>query len=162
MFTLGVFITSAKHWRESIKEVFRVPPIYGALLGLVLNLFNVTVPELIIKPLDFIGLMAIPLVLLVLGYNISKVKITSLPTTLLSSFLRVGIGLVFGFLAVNLFNLTGLLRSIVILDSAMPAAAISSVLATKYENEAELVSSVVLITTIASLVIIPFLLYVLS
>ena len=162
LFTLGIYIASGKHWRENIKEMFRVPPIYAALAGLLLNLFDVTVPELIIKPLDFISMMAIPLVLLVLGYNISKVKITSLPTTLLASFLRIGVGLLLGFLTVNLFNLSGVHRSVVILISAMPAAANSSILATKYNNEADLVSSVVLITTTVSLVVIPFLLYMLS
>lgn len=161
-YSLGVYLASGKHWRESIKEVFRVPPIYATLAGLLLNLLDIRVPELVIKPLSFIGMMVIPLVLLVLGSNLSKVKLTSLPTTFLASFLRVGIGLLLGFLAVNLFNLTGILRSVVILDSAMPAAVNSSILATKYKNEADLVSSVVLVTTIASLVVIPFLLRVLS
>ncbi len=162
LFSLGIYITSGKHWKESIQEVFRVPTIYAAVAGLTVNLFNIPVPELIVKPLDFISMMVMPLVLLVLGNNLSRVRITSFPTTFLASFLRMGMGLLFGFLTVNLFNLTGVLRSVVILDSAMPAAANSSILATKYKNEADLVSSVVFITTIASLVVIPFLLYVLS
>jgi len=160
--SLGVYMASGKHWRESIKEVFKVPPIYAALAGLLLNLFDVTVPELVVEPLSFIGMMTIPLVLLVLGSNLSRVRITSFPTTLLASFLRVGIGLLFGLLTVNLFSLTGVLRSVVILNSAMPAAVITSILTTKYKNEADLVSSVIFITTIASLVIIPFLLHILS
>jgi len=162
IYTLGVFLAAGKHWKESIKEVFKVPPIYAALLGLLLNLLDVTVPELIIRPLGFISMMVVPLVLLVLGNNLSKVKFTSLPTTLLASFIRVGGGLSFGLLTASMFNLTGVLRSVVILDSAMPSAVNSSLLATKYNNEAALVSSVVCITTIVSLVVIPFLLYVLS
>lgn len=162
MYSLGVYIASGKHWKDSIKEVFKVPPIYAALGGLLLNLFNVTVPELIIKPLDFISMMTIPLVLLMLGYNLSRVRISSLPTTLLASFLRVGVGLLFGLLTVNLFDLKGILRAVVILDSAMPSAVVTSILTTKYKNEAELVSSVVFVTTIASLVVIPFLLHMLA
>jgi predicted permease len=142
LYSLGVFVASKKHWRESVREVFRIPP----------------VPQLIIKPLDFISMMTIPLVLLVLGHSLSRAKISSVPTTLLASFLRMGIGLLFGLLAVNLFNLTGVLRSVVILDSAMPAAVISSILTKKYENEANLVSSVVFTTTVVSLVTIPLLL----
>ncbi|MFC1934662.1 AEC family transporter [Chloroflexota bacterium] len=162
LYSLGVYIASGKHWKESIREVFKVPTIYAAVAGLMVNLLNVAVPELIVKPLNFISMMVIPLVLLVLGCNLSAVRITSFPTTLLASFLRLGAGLLFGFLTVNLFNLTGILRAVVILDSAMPAAVNSSILATKYENEADLVSSVVFVTTIASLVVIPFLLHVLS
>jgi hypothetical protein len=162
LYSAGIYVASGKHWRESIKEMFKVPPIYAALLGLLLNLANVKVPELITNPLSFIGVMVIPLVLLVLGSNLVTVRITSLPATLLASFLRLGVGLLIGFLAVSLFNLTGVLRSVVILDAAMPAAVITGILTTKYKNEADLVSSVVFVTTIASLVIIPFLISILS
>lgn len=158
LYSLGVFIASKKHWRESAREIFRIPSIYAAIIGLSLNLFDVTVPQLIIKPLDFVSMMTIPLVLLVLGHGLSRVRISSVPTTLLASFLRMGVGLLLGLLAVNLFNLTGVLRAVVILDSAMPAAVISSILTSKYDNEANLVSSVVFTTTIASLVTIPLLL----
>jgi predicted permease len=157
-YSLGLFIASKKHWREGIKEVFRIPPIYAALTGLLLNLFDVTVPQMILRPLDFISMMAIPLILLVLGHNLSRAEIASVPTTLLASFLRMGIGFLFGLLAVYIFNLTGLLRTIVILDSAMPAAVMSSLLTKKYDNEANLVSSVVLITTVISVFTIPLLL----
>ncbi|MEE8419535.1 MAG: AEC family transporter, partial [Dehalococcoidales bacterium] len=143
------------------KEVLKVPAPYAAVAGLLVNFNDITLPELVMAPLNVISLMVIPIVLLVLGANLSKVRLRSIRTTLLASFLRVGVGLAFGFLAVNLFNLTGVFRSVVILVSAMPAAANSSLLATKYDNEAELVSSVVFVTTIASLVVIPFLLNVL-
>jgi hypothetical protein len=162
LFSLGIYIASGKHWKEGIQEVFRAPTIYAAIAGLTVNLLNITVPDLIVRPLDFISLMVIPLVLLILGCNLSAVKITSLPTTFLASFLRLGVGLLFGFLTVNLFNLTGVLRSVVILNSAMPAAVNGSILATKYDSEADLVASVVFVTTIASLFIIPFLLNILS
>lgn len=162
IYSVGVYIMSKKHWKESIKEVFKVPLLYAAVLGLVLNLLRINVPQLITEPLDFIGLMGIPLVLIVLGYNLSNVRLISLPTTFLSSFLRMGVGFLLGIFTVNIFNLTGLLRSIVILDSAMPAAVLSSILATKYRNEANLVSSVVFVTTVISLVTIPLLLMILS
>jgi predicted permease len=102
------------------------------------------------------------LVLIVLGYNLSKVRLSSLSTTFLASFLRVGIGLALGLLAVNLFNLDGVFKSVVILDSAMPSAVNASVIAAKYDREADLVSSVVFVTTIISLVSIPFLLAMLT
>ncbi len=158
-YSLGIYIASGKDWKTSLKEVFKIPPIYASLIGLILNLFEVSVPDIILRPLEIIGLMTIPLVLLVLGNNLSRMKsITSIPTTLLSSFLRVGVGLGLGLLAVELFDLTGILRAVVILESAMPAAVNAAIITTRYKNEAELVSSVVFVTTIASLVTIPFIL----
>ncbi len=162
-YSIGIYIASGKDWRTSLKEVFKIPPIYASIIGLLLGFFDVSLPEVILRPLEIIGLMAIPLVLLVLGNNLSKMKtITSVRTTLLASFLRVGVGLGLGFLAVELFGLTGVLRAIVILNSAMPAAVNSTIIATKYENEAELVSSVVFVTTLASLAVIPFLINLLT
>ncbi|MFC2021278.1 AEC family transporter [Chloroflexota bacterium] len=157
-FSAGIYIMSGKHWKESLKDVMTVPTLYGAVAGLLINVNNVTVPELVVKPLSFIALMVIPLVLLVLGSKLSAVELRSLPTTFLASFLRIGVGLLLGFLTVSLFNLTGVLRAVVIFNSAMPAAANTSILASKFDNEAELVSSVVFVTTIASLVVAPFLL----
>lgn len=161
-FTLGVYIASKKSWKESVREIFKVPLIYAAILGLVCNMLRIEVPDIIMRPLNFLGLMAIPLILITLGYNLSRVKITSFPTTLLASFIRMGVGILLGILVARLFGLSGILRSVVILDSAMPAAVLASVLATKYNNEADLVSSVVFVTTVISLVTIPLLLMVLS
>jgi len=162
VFTVGTGIMTRKHWRENIKEVFRLPVIYASILGLSLNLLNVPVPARVLEPLAFISQLAVPLVLIILGFNLSKAKMTAIPTSLLASFLRMGVGLGIGLLIVRALDITGVFRSVVILDSVMPAAAMSSILATKYDNEAELVSSVVFITTIASLVVIPVLLNVLG
>jgi len=135
-----------------------VPAPYAAIAGLIVNFAGIQVPELVMAPLRVISPMVIPIVLLVLGANLAKVRLNSISTTLLASVLRIGVGLAFGFLAVTLFDITGIFRSVVILVSAMPAAANSALLATKYDNEAELVSSVVFVTTISALVVIPFLL----
>lgn len=162
IYSLGIYVMAGKHWKDNIKEVFKLPVFYVAVIALGLNFLNIKVPELMIESLDLIAMMALPLVLLVLGYNLSKAGMTSVPTTLLASFLRVGVGLMLGLLVTDVFNITGTFRSVVILDSAMPAAALASILATRYDNEADLVSSVVFITTLASLIVIPFLLHMLG
>lgn len=162
MYTLGVYIMAGRGWRDSAREVFKLPVVYAAVLGLALNFLHVRVPELAVDTFNFISLMAIPLVLITLGHNLSRVRMTSVPTTLLASFLRMGVGVGIGWLMVWALNMTGVFRSVVILDAAMPAAATAAMLASRYKNEPELVSSMVLVTTLASLVVIPFLLSVLG
>jgi malate permease and related proteins len=162
LYSAGVFIAAGKGWRENLKTMFKVPTLYTALLALVLNLLHMKVPDLVLKPLDFIGGMVVPAVVLTLGYSLAQIKITSLPITLWSSLIRVGGGLALGFLVVWLFHLTGTTRAVVVLMSAMPSAVNTYTLAAKYRNETELVASVVMVTTILSLVMIPFLLYILG
>ncbi len=162
IYSLGVFISAGKGWRENLKTMLKVPTIYAAILALVFNFLHVQVPEMVIRPLEFISGMVVPLVVLTLGYSLSQVKITSLPTTLLASVIRLGGGLVIGFLVAYLFNLTGVFRSVVILVSAMPAAVNTYMIAAKYKNEDDLVASVVFVTTVLSLILIPFLLHILA
>jgi predicted permease len=162
LYTLGIFIAAGKHWKEGIKEIFRVPMIYAAVLGLILNLMDIKLPAVVMNSLNLVAMMAIPLILIVLGYSLSRVRIASIPTTFLASFLRLGVGLALGFLAVNLLNLEGVFKSVVILDSAMPAAVNTAVVAAKYDQESDLVSSVVFVTTVISVVTIPFLLQLLA
>ncbi len=162
VYTLGIYLMAGKRWKDNMKEVLRQPVIYAAILGLIVNFLRVQVPTLIINSLDFISLMAIPLVLIVLGHNLSRAGMSSLPTTLLACVLRMGVGLAIGLAVVQVLDITGIFRSVVILDAAMPAAAASAILAAKYHNEAEMVSSVVFLTTVVSLVSIPIMLHILG
>jgi len=58
-------------------------------------------------------------------------------------------------------SIDGLTRDIILLQAAMPSAVMTMILASKYERDASLVASVVLITTVISMVTIPVILYVL-
>ena len=84
-FSVGIMIFSRKNWKDGIKETLKVPALYGAVAGLAVNLMHITVPDIVFKPLEIIGAMVIPLVLLVLGYRLASVRITDMPTTLLAS-----------------------------------------------------------------------------
>lgn len=162
LYSLGIIILSRKNWKNGLKEMAKVPAIYASVLGLAFNLLSVPVPAVILTQMNFIGTMTVPLVLITLGAKLAVVKIKSLPTTFIASGIRLGVGLGLGFAAVAIFHLTGVLRSVVIFDSAMPAAVNTSLLAIKYDSEPDLVSSVVFVTTIASLVMIPFLILIIK
>jgi malate permease and related proteins len=162
MYSIGVLILSGKNWKDGLKEMAKVPALYMAIAGIALNLLNAQVPDLILRPLDLIGKMVVPAALLVLGAKLASVKITSLPTTAIASVIRLGIGLALGFAVVGIFHLTGILRTVVLFESAMPGAVNTTLLAVKYDNESELVSSMVFLTTLASLVMIPFLVWMLA
>jgi predicted permease len=163
IYSLGVYVASGQTGiKQGLGVILRMPLIYAAVIGLALNLGGVTLPDVATTSLKFVGQAAVPLMLIVLGMNIGRVRVTQLPTTLVASVIRMGGGFAMGLLAVWLLGLAGVTRSVVLFESAMPAAVFASVLCMKYKNEAELVSSVVLVTTLASIVVIPALLYYLT
>jgi predicted permease len=112
--------------------------------------------------LGLVGNAAVPLMLLVLGMSIGGIRFTQLPATAVASLIRMAGGFGLGLLAVWLLGLTGVPRAVVLFEAAMPSAIFVSVLAARYKNEEELVSSVVLATTVASIAVIPALLYYLT
>lgn len=160
IYTLGVHIAcKAESWRAGLKEVLGVPLIYAALAGLILNMTRVQPPALLMDTLEFIGRAAIPLILITTGVNLAGIRPTALGTACLASLLRMGGGFLLGLMVVPLFAFTGVDRAVVLFESAMPSAVFASILCAKYGNEEALVSSVVLITTLASVVTVPLLLH---
>jgi malate permease and related proteins len=163
LYSLGVYMASGqKGLKQGLGVMLRTPLIYAALLALALNLTAVGLPGVVTKSFSLVGNAAVPLMLLVLGMTIGGIRFTQVPATLVASVIRMGGGFGLGLLAVWLFGLTGLPRAIVLFEAGMPSAIFVSVLANRYQNEAELVSSVVLVTTAMSVVVIPALLYYLT
>jgi predicted permease len=163
IYTLAVYVASGhKEWRQGVMAVFRTPLIYAAVLGLVLNLAGAELPLVVTNSFKFVGQAAVPVMLLVLGMNVGRFKIRQIPLTLVASVIRMGGGFAVGLFAVWLLGMTGVPRAVALFESAMPSAIFVSVLASKYHNGAELVSSIVLMTTIFAIGVVPALLYYLT
>ena len=64
-----------------------------------------------------------------------------------------------GIFFATLLGLTGVTRQVAIVDAATPTAVMASVLATEFESDSKLVSSIVLMTTLLSLVTMPIVLF---
>ncbi len=156
IYTVGIYAVSKK---DSLKEVFRMPQIYAIIISVLLVYFAIPIPDFIFTPLDLIGKITIPLALIILGYKLTEVKVTSIKFGLLSSAVRIGGGLLLASIFVFLFNIQGITRSVILMQSAMPSALMSMILAQKYHSDPEKAASAVFISTIISLVTIPILLY---
>lgn len=158
IFSLGIYII---HHRNELKEAFKVPLLYAVVIGLIVNLLNIAIPSAIFKPIEMIGLITIPLALLVLGYKLTEIKLEGVQTALLASVFKILGGFSLALIIINLFSIEGLTKDIILLQAAMPSAVMSMILASKYERDASLVASVVLITTMIGMVTIPLILYIL-
>ena len=163
VYSLGIYLASGhKALRQGLGAVFRTPLIYAAILGLILNLTGAAVPEAVTSSLRFVGQAAVPLMLLVLGMNMGRFKFSQIGLTITASVIRMGGGFAVGLLAVWLPGMSGLPRAVVLFEAAMPSAVVTPVLCTKYGNNPELVSSIVLTTTLMAVGVIPALLYYLT
>ncbi|MFV9677181.1 MAG: AEC family transporter [Methanosarcinales archaeon] len=158
IFSLGIYIV---HHRNELQEVFKVPLLYAVVIGLVVNLSKITIPQVLFLPIEMVGLVTIPLALLVLGYKLTEIKISTAKIVLLASAFRILGGFLVALMIVNLLSLDGLVKDIILLQAAMPSAVMSMILTAKYQRDASLVASVVCITTLLSILSIPLILSIL-
>jgi malate permease and related proteins len=161
--SLGVYVASGeKDIKQGLLVMLKTPLMYAAIVGLALNLARVPIPQVIIGSVDLLGKAGVPLMLLILGVSVGRFRVKQVPLTLVASIMRVGGGFALGILAVWLLGLVDAGRAVVLFEASMPSAVFVSVLAAKYKNEEELVSSVVLVTTLMAIPVIPALLYFLT
>ncbi|MBU0627763.1 MAG: AEC family transporter [Nanoarchaeota archaeon] len=156
LFSLGIYILTNK---QGIKEVLKVPLVYSVIIGLLFSLLKLPVPDAIFKPIEMVGAITIPLALLLLGYKLTTIKINSIKIAMLASLMRIIGGFLVALILIKIFSITGLVKNIILLQSAMPSAVMSMILTTKYNKDSELVASIVFLSTVLSILSIPLILW---
>jgi len=102
--------------------------------------------------------MTVPLMLLMLGSSLSLLKVGSFGRATIVSVIRIGLGAAVGILVAWIFGLTGPMRAVLILQCANPVAVYNYLFAQRWNNQPEEVAGVVVISTLLSILTIPFLL----
>ncbi|MEY3659331.1 MAG: AEC family transporter [Pseudohongiellaceae bacterium] len=155
-FTLGVMITSGK---LTLRE-FASNPTFVAVLITLLFLFTGTKPWVWVQnTTQLLGDFTIPLMLIAMGVSLARFRITSAGRSILIAALRLGMGFVVGVGVAELFGLTGVMRGVTILQSAMPVAVFSYLFAVRYNRSPEEVAGTVVISTLLSFATLPALLW---
>lgn len=155
MFTLGIFLVAKK---KSFFAVLEEPVIYATILGIIFNFLKVHPPSLLMKVLESIGSLAMPAMLLIMGYKLNFVQAKAIKSSIWGTALRIGGGFLLGLVIVKVLAIRGVAGDIVIIVSSMPAAITSYIFAQKYDANPDFAASVVLVSTAVSIITIPLVL----
>lgn len=102
-----------------IKKILAMPPIWGIIIGLVLNLCHVQLNNFVGHSLYYIGAPTMPMIIFSLGIYFSpKIKNWKLSFSVIA--LRMLLGLALGVIIVNMFNIQKPISDIVIICSSAP------------------------------------------
>jgi len=159
LMTLGIYIA---HSKNDFKEIFRIPLVYAIIIALLFNIINYKLPSVLLTPVDMVGQSTIPLALLVLGYRLTKINVKHVKKAFLAVIVKMVGGFLIAMSIVKIFSLTGILRDVLLLQAAMPSAVLTMVICYKYRRNADLVASVVFVSTLLSIITIPLVLWFLS
>jgi predicted permease len=151
-YSLGIYILNG---RANWTEIFRLPLIYAAISGLIVNLTQMKIPELLLQPVIMLGQATIPIMLISLGYRLYQVESLQLGHALGGALLRILGGFAAANIAVNLIAAEGVNRQVLLLYGALPAAVINFILTEKYRQDPGLAASIVVLSTFISVLTIP-------
>lgn len=159
--TLGVFLASwgKASLTKAVINVFKVPLPYAVLLGVLVNQNYLPPSQFLLRVTNLLGQAAIPLMLIMLGAQVSRASLQGRWGMMLGiSLTKLVGGAIVGIFFATALGLSSVTRHVAIVDAATPSAVMASVLATEFESDSKLVSSIVLITTLLSLVTMPIVL----
>lgn len=152
-YTLGVLIASLGHmnFKEAALGLFKVPTMYGVLLAMAINTWEIAIPTPITRAVELAAGGTIPLMLVLLGLQLTTVEFSNnLRPLQLSVALRLLVAPVGALIYASLFDLQGLARQGSITQASMPSMVSATVLATEYHLDAKLVTAVVFVSTLLS------------
>jgi malate permease and related proteins len=141
-------------WRGLV----RMPVLYAIAVGLAAAYFHAAPPVWLSRTLDLMGGLTVPLMLLMLGGSLAKLRVNALRRALGVSALRICAGTIVGVGVAAAFGLEGAARAVLILQCSMPVAVYNYLYAQRWSREPEEVAGLVFVSTAASAVTIPVLL----
>jgi predicted permease len=136
----------------------QTPIIYAAIVGIGLLATNATMPDWLANSVGLLAGLAIPLMLLALGHALGTIRIERVRLATGLAVLRLGIGFSVGVALVEAFELSGVARGVVLVESAMPVAVFNFLMAARYERHPEEVAGAIVISTLLSFLTMPALL----
>ena len=148
-------------WRQSLKNILRVPTIYVVPLAFLLKLVPLDLTRLPLWPaLDYMRNALVAVALLTLGAQISRTKLTSVSKgVILSSFMRLICGPAIAFAIIRLLALEGIIAQAVMISSAVPTAVNTALIAVEYDNHPGFASQSVLLSTLLCTLTLPGVIY---
>ena len=157
-FTINIFLASKKF---DVKIILKSPPTYAVIVAVFFLYFDLEMPKVVINTVMLLGYAMIVLILMSLGVSLTQLKVFSLKDSIISSIGRVVIGPIIGFLIIKIFNLSGFAAGVLLIQSAMPSAILTYLVAEMYSPKkvVDSISSMIVVSTLMSLITVPFIVY---
>lgn len=158
--TLAIYIAGAGHGDRlgGLAQLLRMPQVYAVLAALAFRLGGVRLDPTgggivndVFRGVDLVGDAAVPLLLIILGLQLAETgRISEGPKVALGTALRLGLSVPLAVGLSHLLNLDELSTKLAIMLSSMPTAVNVTILAIEFNVRPRFVSSVVAVSTAAS------------
>ena len=143
--------------RSALMSVVKMPIMYGALIGLFFQGLSVPVSESIMQAVHLVADATIPLIMVILGIQLAKISIrtTAREKLIYALSIKLVVSPFIAFLFTLMLPVDPMVKQLMIIMAAMPAAANTTMYALEFNTEPDFVSSTTLVSTLLTLVTLP-------
>ncbi len=158
-FTVNIFLASKKF---DIKIILKSPSTYAVIIAVLFLYFELEMPKFVLNTVMLLGYTMIVLILMSLGVSLTQMKVFSFKSSFISSIGRVIVGPIIGLALIKIFNLSGYAAGVLLIQSAMPSAILTYLIASMYSPKkiVDNISSMIVVSTLMSLITIPIIVFV--
>ncbi len=158
-FTANIFLASKKF---DIKIILKSPSTYAVIVAVSYLYFDISMPQFVTNTVMLLGYTMIVLILMSLGVSLTQMKVFSFKSSFISSIGRVIIGPLIGFALIKIFNLTGYAAGVLLIQSSMPSAILTYLIASMYSPKeiVDNISSMIVVSTLMSLLTVPIIVFI--
>lgn len=161
LWTVGISLFTGKKDLKTVKRALVNPGTVAVYIGLFIFFFSIKLPAPILNTLEMVGDVTSPLSMIVIGSILGGMNIKDVFSSreaYYSTFVRLILIPIVIFGLFKLFKLEGLSFGVLLLISAMPAAANTAIMSEKYDANSALASKCIFISTALSAITIPLVL----
>lgn len=142
--------------RESIKTIASLPPLWAILIGLILNLINISLPEFVLNAIEILGKPVIPLMIFSIGLTLTIPRVKHIYVIIPAVIIKLVIVPFISFATAYMFKLKGIALSSCLIEGAMPTMVLSLLIAARFKLSVSMSAFIIVVTTALSLVTLPF------
>lgn len=140
-----------------LRKLLREPLIWAIVAVVLTRVIDLPIPVVVADTTALLGGIMIPIMLILLGGALSRLKVGDIKTSVFLAFLRLSVGVATGFAMVTLFRLEGVEAGAIFLLCSMPSALITYVIAQHYGRSPERVAGFVVSSTVLNFACLPVL-----
>ncbi|HEY9050662.1 MAG TPA: AEC family transporter [Gammaproteobacteria bacterium] len=145
--------------RASLMGLLKMPILIATIAGLMVAVTPIEIPALLATPIEMLGQISIPLMLFSLGVRLIKVDWRAWRIGIVGAIVCPFTGILIALALGTVLPLDESHYAMLLLFGALPPAVLNFMLAERFNQEPEKVASIVMIGNLASILVIPSMLF---
>ena len=157
-FTINIFLASK---RFDLNIILKSPSTYAVIIAVAFLYYDLEMPKFVLNTVMLLGYTMIVLILMSLGISLTQLKVFSFKSSFISSIGRVILGPIIGIIIIKIFNLSGYAAGVLLIQSSMPSAILTYLIASMYSPKkiVDNISSMIVVSTLMSLITVPIIVF---